>query len=620
MKLSIKKRFFFALCTVLSLCATAQTGNKTISIGHIDTLHSDILKEDRTLWIYVPEGPPAEMFTQERYPVVYLLDGEANFSSVVGMIQQQSMTNGNDKCPKMIVVGIVNTDRMRDLSPTHVNSGPYITSEMVKNTGGGEQFIGFIENELMPYIQSNYPTESYRMLIGHSLGGLLAIHTLVHHPRLFNAYISIDPSMWWDNRNLLKEAEKILAEKQFDGKSLYLGIANTMDSKEPLKKILKDKGADSEHIRAIAALGKVLTTNQQNRLKYKSKYYNEDTHGSVPLITTYDALRFIFDFYPSGLTRKDYQDNTPALADKILKVAATRSKHMGYSVKPPEELLNRLGYQALNNKNYALAARLFKLNLDYYSKSANVYDSYAEYFHTVGDTTNAIFYYKKALELNPDNANALQILESLGEKNVIAALKLNEPPAETGDFKPADLVELIRLDPTLKLDVRYATPHNFTKRAVYTEARVFLQRPAAEAVVAVHRELQALGYGLLLFDGYRPWSVTKLFWDITPAKDRMFVANPRKGSKHNRGCAIDLSLYELATGKEVQMPGAYDEFSERSFPSYPGGTEKQRQLRDLLRSKMEAHGFTVDGNEWWHFDLNDWRSYRIQNVGFSEIK
>ncbi len=193
-------------------------------------------------------------------------------------------------------------------------------------------------------------------------------------------------------------------------------------------------------------------------------------------------------------------------------------------------------------------------------------------------------------------------------------------PIEKGDFKDSDLVELIKLDPSFKLDIKYATNDNFTGKPVYTEARAFLQRPAAESLVKVNKELQSLGYGLLIFDGYRPWAVTKIFWDITPKEDKKFVADPREGSRHNRGCAIDLSLFDLSTGEEITMPGDYDEMSERSFPNYEGGSDKQREMRDLLRSKMESNGFKVYEYEWWHFDFNDWRKYRIQNIPFSEIK
>lgn len=193
-------------------------------------------------------------------------------------------------------------------------------------------------------------------------------------------------------------------------------------------------------------------------------------------------------------------------------------------------------------------------------------------------------------------------------------------PREKGNFTPTDLVEIIKIDSSLKLDIRYATTNNIAGRPVYSQARAFLQRNAAMAVAQVNHELKPLGYGLLVFDGYRPWSVTKLFWDITTAENRKFVANPKKGSRHNRGCAVDLTLYDLKTGKEVEMTGVYDEMSERSYPNYTGGTEQQRRMRNLLRAKMEAHGFTVYDVEWWHFDYKDWRQYRIGNVPFEEIK
>ncbi len=193
------------------------------------------------------------------------------------------------------------------------------------------------------------------------------------------------------------------------------------------------------------------------------------------------------------------------------------------------------------------------------------------------------------------------------------------PPTEKGNFRNSDLVELVKLDPSLNLDIRYAKTNNFLGKAVYSEARAFLQRPAAEAVVKVNQEFKLLGYRLLIFDGYRPWSVTKIFWDLTSVENKKFVADPSKGSRHNRGCAVDLSLYEIISGKEVEMPGEYDEMSERSYPEYKGGTEEQRRMRDLLRSKMEANGFSVYEFEWWHFDYKDWRSYKIQNIQFREI-
>ncbi|PXX30521.1 M15 family metallopeptidase [Arenibacter sp. ARW7G5Y1] len=195
-----------------------------------------------------------------------------------------------------------------------------------------------------------------------------------------------------------------------------------------------------------------------------------------------------------------------------------------------------------------------------------------------------------------------------------------KPPLEKGDFIATDLVELITLDSSFQLDIRYASSNNFVGKPVYKEARAFLQRPAALALVEASKELKKHGYGVKIFDGYRPWSVTKTFWDITPKEQRNFVADPSEGSRHNRGCAIDLTLYELSTGEEVIMPSEYDEFNERAYPYYEGGTDEQRKMRDLLRSVMEAHDFKVYEYEWWHFDYKDWRKYRIQNIPFSNIK
>jgi CubicO group peptidase (beta-lactamase class C family)/D-alanyl-D-alanine dipeptidase len=193
------------------------------------------------------------------------------------------------------------------------------------------------------------------------------------------------------------------------------------------------------------------------------------------------------------------------------------------------------------------------------------------------------------------------------------------PPAEAGDFRESDLVEPTKLDPTIRLDIRYATTNNFTGAVFYRQPRAFLQRPAAEATVRAHQRLKERGLGLLIHDAYRPWHVTKMFWDATPDDLKDFVANPANGSRHNRGCAVDLTLYDLETGKPVPMVAGYDEFSTRSFPLYPGGTARQRWYRQLLRRTMEAERFTVYEFEWWHFDYKDWKQYRIGNRTFEEI-
>ena len=194
-----------------------------------------------------------------------------------------------------------------------------------------------------------------------------------------------------------------------------------------------------------------------------------------------------------------------------------------------------------------------------------------------------------------------------------------QPPLEHGTFLKPDLVELVRLDPTIKLDIRYATSNNFLGTPVYMQARAFLQRPAADALLRAHRELKANGYGLIIHDGYRPWYVTKIFWDDTPDDKKIFVADPAEGSKHNRGCAVDLSLYDLKTGREVEMPSGYDEMTDRAFADYVGGTAEERARRAALRQAMEKQDFLVNPKEWWHFDYKDWKQYPILNVKFEDL-
>jgi serine beta-lactamase-like protein LACTB len=192
------------------------------------------------------------------------------------------------------------------------------------------------------------------------------------------------------------------------------------------------------------------------------------------------------------------------------------------------------------------------------------------------------------------------------------------PPVEKGEFRKFDLVDLATID-GLKFDIRYATDNNFLGTPFYTSSKAYMQRPAAEAVARVQKKLQEQGYGLLIYDAYRPWHVTRMFWDATPEKFHGFVADPSKGSRHNRGCAVDLGLYHLKTGKVAEMVSGYDEMTDRAFPDYIGGTSQQRWHRALLRRTMEEEGFTVYEEEWWHYDFKDWRKYPILNLTFEQL-
>jgi uncharacterized protein len=384
---------------------TTHTKLDQVVIGSKETIHSKILNEQREIWVYVPSSASDTIYSKQVYPVVYLLDGDSHFASVVGMIQQLSSAYA---CPEMIVVGIPNTDRMRDLTPTHLDSFQFldfVDSISAKTSGGGENFISFIEKELMPHIDSLYPTAPYLMFIGHSLGGLTIMNTLIHHPDLFKAYIAIDPCMWWDNQKLLKEAKEVLAKNNYSGISLFLGIPNTMKAGMDTIKVKKDTTNRTEQIRSVFELRNYINSNKQNQLIFAYKYYNNDNHTSIPLIAEYDALRFIFDCYHFDYFSDDYKN--------LENLYENKSKHLGYKVKTPESTVNSLAYTFLYFKHFEEAIYLFKLNVSNYPNSWNVYDAMGDFYDAKGDKTNAIDNYKKALSIKevPDTRKKLEKLQ-----------------------------------------------------------------------------------------------------------------------------------------------------------------------------------------------------------------
>jgi predicted alpha/beta superfamily hydrolase len=398
---------FLAVCCLAACfpaCTHKDKSGNDINIGKIITIDSKILGEQRKIMVFVPHNDYGPGASGQRFPVVYLLDGDAHFSSVMGMMQQLSDVNGNTVLPGMILVGIINTDRLRDLTPTHAATGYNGDSASVRNSGGGEAFISFIGKELIPYIDSVYPTAPYRTLIGHSLGGLTVINTLIHHPQLFNAYLAIDPSMWWDKQKLLKQADTALAGHTFTGKTLYLGIANTMPQGMDTARVRTDTAKTTIHIRSILALTDALKRNPQNGLRWNYKYYDGDNHGSVPLISEYDGSRFIFNYFSSPLLGRIFDTSTTA----AWAVAALRdhyktiSGQMGYTVPPPIDYVNEMGYNCLQNKMPEKAHALFQLNIDNYPANGNVYDSMGDYYAGMGDKQKAIDFYTKAYAIDKD--------------------------------------------------------------------------------------------------------------------------------------------------------------------------------------------------------------------------
>lgn len=389
--IKLKSTLFLLLFTLI-IC-NAQNSVNTIVIGTVDSLQSKILNETRQIWIYVPDnGNP-----KQRYPVVYLLDGDWYFHSFTGVVNHLGDISGNSVIPDMIVVGIVNTDRIRDLTPT-VDS---LTNE---TNGGGEAFTSFIEKELIPFVDTHYPTTPYRMLVGHSIGGLLVVNTLLKHPSLFNSYVALDPSLWWDNKKLLKESASILKENNLKDKSLYLAIANSMKPGMNIEQGKTDTTASSAGIRSVLEFENILKTTSYTNLNWRSKYYSEESHGTVPLISSYDALRFAFSFYkrPSFVSLSDSSANILVSHYKNL------SERMGYTILPPENLISGLAWRFRLEKKYDKGYEFLNTIKETYPDYPVVYNELGRMLEEKGEKDKASEFYKKGNELasiqNPENA------------------------------------------------------------------------------------------------------------------------------------------------------------------------------------------------------------------------
>ena len=396
--------FIFIL---LSFCASAQTKKEFIT-GDIVTVNSKILKENRTVWVYNPNS--IDNTKNRKCPVIYVLDGENHFRSVVAMVEYLSEAN---VIPPMIVVGILHSNRMKDLTPTIEDT---IGDSTGAHSGGGENFMSFIKNELFPDIESKYSTAPYRILMGHSVGGLTVINTLIHHKEFFNAFVSIDASLWWDKQKLLKESKTVLATEIYADKKLFLAIANRMEKGMDTSAVQKDTTENTELIRYNLELIRSIKNNQQNKLIFNYKYYADDNHGSVSFIAEYDAIRFIFDYYKFDLYAR-YLDNDSIRLDTLLDAHYKNiSRQLGYSVKPAEDLINGLAYHSLNTKQFRKAKYLFKMNVSNYPESANGFDSLGDFYNETGDAANAIKCYKHALAIK-EISETRQKLKELQEKN-----------------------------------------------------------------------------------------------------------------------------------------------------------------------------------------------------------
>ncbi len=400
-----KLLFTFIILSLISCNQKEKTADNIIRtnkivIGQIDSIYSNILDESRKIWIHIPESAKDNSSYKIKYPVLYLLDGPEHFYSVTGIIKQLSTTNGNTVVPEMIIVAIPNTDRSRDLTPTHVDFDFFSGDSIQYSSGGGNKFLDFMEDELIPHIEKTYPASSYRTFVGHSFGGLSVINALVNRQHLFNNYVAIDPSLWWDGQSFLKDANSILSANKFHGKALYVGVANTMDEGMTIKEVRNDTlNKYSSHIRSILKFVNSIDTQNDNGLLFEWKYYNDDDHSSVPLITEYDAFRFLFPWYKFKQGNNWYSLNTQETINLINSHYTNISEKFGYKVIPPERVINLIVNDFMYSKMPKKAYALLNLNIKNYPKSTSAFESLGDYYLSQSDTLNAIKEFKNGLKI-----------------------------------------------------------------------------------------------------------------------------------------------------------------------------------------------------------------------------
>ena len=364
------------LCLLTNNSLYAQTNHLSL-IGKVDSISSSVLKEQRKFWVQLPQ----EFNPQKTYPVVYILDGETHLPTV--SIVQNYYSGGF--MPEMILVGISNQKkRTRDLTISKITSrqGGAFNQE----TGGAEKFRQFIENELIPHIDKKYPTTNYRTLIGHSYGGLFTINTLVHHPHLFANYLAIDPSLDWDNQKLIKEAKEVFQNKKFKNKSLFISLGGQLHMQRndiTIDNIMNDKSDYTLFGRSNLEFTQIAKNNKKNGLKTEWKYYKKDLHGTISFPSIKDGLISFFRWYEIKDTHKfNNPETTTSELMQIIKNQEERYlKYFGYFSPPfDEQLLIMSGYMFLDMQQAEKSLAFFKLATRYYPKSANTFDSLADFY------------------------------------------------------------------------------------------------------------------------------------------------------------------------------------------------------------------------------------------------
>jgi hypothetical protein len=368
-------------------------------------VHSNLLNEDRTIWVRTPHGYESG---KDPLPVLYLTDGDGHINEIGNSID---FLVDNGRMPPLIVVGIANTDRTRDLTPTHSGDKDASGKENLPTSGGGDRFFDFIQTELMPEVDKRYRTAPYRIFAGHSLGGLMAIHILTSRPEMFQAYLAVSPSLWWEKQHTLHQAQEFFAAHDELNKRLFFSLGN--------------EGPNMES--GFTELKKSLTAKAPKDFQWASEQFLDENHGSTVLRAHYAGLRSIFSDWE--MPRDDKGAPIGGISG-IEQHYRELSQRYGYQISMPENLLNGVGYQLLGDKKFDEAIAMFQRNVQLYPGSANVYDSLGDGYEGAGKLDLALQNCDKAVEVGTKTND--RNLDAFKEhrKRVAEKMKVSGKPAE----------------------------------------------------------------------------------------------------------------------------------------------------------------------------------------------
>lgn len=412
------KKTIFILLVLGFFKSYSQDNKNTISIGFIDSLQSKVFNENRNIWVHIPQNFIKDG-ARQKYPVLYLLDGPDHFVSVTGLIQTLSTSISDEICPEMIIIGIESKDRVKDFLPVLTENN----EENIVNIRQ-DDFSTFMEKELIPYIDSVYPTLPYRVLIGHSLGGLKVINMLVYHTNLFNAYVSIDPSLGHFQNKIFELMKPDFDKPDYSNTTLFLSMAQTMPPNTELNFIKNDTTTASNHMRTMMTFADIMKANDK-KIDFNWKYYPEETHGSLPLIAEYDAIHYIFRWYDTRKIRFIFniENDGDSVRNIIENHFTDVSKNLSITYLPPERMVYEMFAYYYSKGKFKTTLFLLKLNYENYPESV-----YSKYYYELGMKE---LYWGKKKSLN----------ELLSEKSLkeIHVLCLSESKKKDPDFNISEI-------------------------------------------------------------------------------------------------------------------------------------------------------------------------------------